>query len=302
MSSPNAPFAPPDPAKLAPPPPPTYSAERRRRRWLPWVIVLGVVLLLGLAVAAIIGVATTIAASMSPAGEPLVIGESGPPTAAPLECPDRCFSESVIAATLIDDLELDALGITEHDFPWGTYDPTTADEAFRSTAAYWAGNDGAPDACVFALGDSPSVVDLVSDDGSADRIEYTGEHATSDINTTLEQTVRIFPDAASATGQMNTLYDQILDCPEISVGPRDERYTAEVTLAPALDLPAHVAGVGWVRTGDRGDRWRAYVFDLQIGNLVVRTRLMTDGSFSETDYRAFVEEYALRLEALEPAG
>ena len=271
------------------------------RRWLPWVIVLGVLLVIALLVVALASVVTGIRDNRAPQGAPLVAGDTGVPSAEPLDCADPCFTASDIEATVISDTTLDEFGLVQHDFPWGTYDATTADELYRSMTATWAAQNGEPNSCVFALGNAPSVVDLVSDEGVLDQIEFTGEHADADVTTTLDQSIRIFPDTASATSYMSALYSQIEGCPEISIGSERERYTAQITGAPALTLPTTVASVGWVRTGDPGPRWRAYVFDLQHGNLVVRVRMLTDGSTSEEAFRAFVEDYAYRFSLIEPA-
>ena len=295
MTSPSADPLQPYPSSQQLPTPP------KPRRWLPWVIVLGILLVITLLVVALVSVVTGLRENRTSQGAPLVAGDTGIPTAELLDCIDPCFTASDIEATVLSETTLDTFGLTQHGFPWGTYDATTADELYRSMTASWAANDGEPDTCVFALGNSPSVIDLVSDDGVLDHIEFTGEHADADITTTLDQSIRIFPDAASAASHMSTLYDQIEGCPEISIGSERERYTAQITGAPGLTLPGTVAGVGWVRTGDPGPRWRAYVFDLQLGNLVVRTRMLTDGSTSEQAFRAFVEDYAYRLSLIEPS-
>lgn len=274
----------------------------KRRRWLPWVIVLGILLVIALLIVALGSVVNSIRANRAPQGAPLVAGDTGYPNAEALECDDPCFTEADIEATVLSESTLDTFGLTQHDFPWGTYDATTADELYRAMTANWAANDGEPNACVFALGNSPSVVDLISDDGVLDQIEFTGEHADADVTSTLDQSIRVFPDTASAEAYMTTLYNQIEGCPEISIGSERERYTAQITGAPALTLPSTVASVGWVRTGDPGPRWRAYVFDLQRGNLVVRTRLLTDGSISEEAFRAFVEDYAYQFSLVEPSA
>lgn len=301
MSDPNLPFAPPSTPPPLPQAAPVWQAPRRKRSWLPWVISISVLLVITLLVAALGGIVNSLSARFSFEGDPLVEGQSGLPfPRVELTCESACFDEADIEATVLSETTLDALGLTQHDFPWGTYDPTTADERHRALTANWAANDGSPNQCVFVIGDTPAVVNLVSDDGVLDPIEYTGQHASSDITSTLEQSVRVFSDDSAAWYHMEHLWYQIDACTEITMGAGSEVYTAIVTPAPALELPDDISVLGWVRTGDPGVRWRAYVFEMRRGNLVVRTRLMTDGSISEEAFRTFIEDYALQLEAIEP--
>lgn len=291
-----------DPSPMLPHATPPAPASSKTRRWMPWAIATAILLVIGSIALALGAVMNAAAPARDPSGDPLVVGDPGFHHAAILECADPCFDEADIAATVLSDATLDALGLTQHDSPWGTNNATTPAKALRATTASWAADDGAPDACVFVLGTSPSVVDLESDQGLQDPIEFTGEHAASNSSSTLDQSIRIFPDTASAMGYMSRLNYQVAGCDEISTGSPAERQTAQVTAAPQLGLPEDVASVGWVRTGETGPQWRAYVFDMQRGNLIVRTSLSTDGSISELDFRAFVEKYAIQFASIAPAG
>lgn len=276
------------------------SAPTRIRWWIPVVIVASVLLGLGLIGGGLAAVVSLISLSSSRTSQPLAEGDAGEPRAAePLECPSACFDSSSIGDAVILETELNAVGLTQHDFPWGTYDPTSAGEMYRSAAASWRANDGSPDRCFFALGNSPAATVIDENEAAKnDEIQFTGEHADEDVRTTLDQSMRLFPRSADAMNYLTELHEQIGQCGLIEIGSPNERYSAEITPAPALSLPDSVAATGWVRTGDRGHRWRAYVVDLQRGNLVVRVRVLTDGAMTELDYRALVERYAEQLAAL----
>ncbi len=295
-------FVPPQPPPPFGPPAPTFSvAPRPRRRWLPWVIIGGVVFLVLLGTVLVASITTIVGAAQGTQGDPLVPGEPGPTTAQkPLECPTSCFVSDDIAQTIIDPFTLDAIGgLNVSLYDWGTYDPSTAGQLHRSNIPGWANMEGSPDACFFAPGNSPA--SFYDSDDSMDEIQWTGTETTVDKTSTFDQSTRLFPGTAGATAYMADLADQISRCNIISVGSGRDLYTATITPAPQLSVPDSVAAVGWVRTGDRGPRWRAYVFDLQRGNLVVRTRLITDGSISEKDFRDAVTAVSQQLYVMEPA-
>jgi hypothetical protein len=278
---------------------------RRRRLWIPLTIIGAIVVIAALVAAAIFAINTLAARGFGTPSfsQPLETGAPQWPTPIKqLECEGPCFTTDDIAATVMSDEDLDYFGLTKHDFPWGTYDPITADSAYRNAIASWTASEGKPDECIFAVGASPSVIDLSSDKGVLDEIQYTGDHATEDVSTSIDQSVRVFSDTASATAYLTTLQSQISACSEITVGTGVHTYSAAITPAPALNLREDETSIGWVRTGDPGQRWRAYVYDMQRGNLVVRTRMLTDGSYYESEFRDFVEYYAFQLEDIVPAG
>lgn len=277
-------------------------APRKHRWWIPVVISVSALLVIGGMVGVVFAAFSLVRSSGHGSNQALISGEPGEPrAAAPLECPPSCFDDSSIEAAVMSDSDLDAFGITQHDYPWGTYDPTTAGEIYRSGAADWKANDGTPNQCIFALSNSPASIALDGAEATnQDEIQFTGSHADEGVKTTLDQSMRIFPTSADAEAYLLKLKEQIADCDLIEIGPVSDRYSAEITPVPALSLPDSIAATGWVRTGDPGPRWRAYVTDLQRGNLVVRLRLLTDGSMTEADYLALVEQYAGQLGGLAP--
>jgi hypothetical protein len=306
-SAPSAPWA----APTAPAAPALVTESqlaaqpRRRRLWIPLTIIGGILVIVALVAAAVFAVSTLAARGFGTPSfsQPLETGAPQWPTPIKqLTCDGPCFTTEDIAATVMSDEDLDYFGLTKHDFPWGTYDPITADSAYRDAVASWKGHDGRPDECIFTLGASPSVIDVTSDKGVLDEIQYTGDHATDDLSTSIDQSVRVFPDTAAATAYLTTLQSQINACTELTVGTGANTYTAEISPAPALNLREDEASIGWVRTGDPGPRWRAYIYDVQRGNLVVRTRMLTDGGYYESEFRDFVEYYAFQLDDIVPAG
>jgi hypothetical protein len=284
---------------------PSAPPVRRRRRWIPFAIVGGILLFVAIVVGGIFAVRSIVVNGLNSSqfNQPLVTGAPQVATAkSAMECDGACFTTADIEATVLSESTLDDFGITKHDYPWGTYDPTTPDALYRNTMADWKANSGSPDSCIFALGNSPAVIDVESDKGVSDDIEFTGTHASDDVSTIVDQSVRLFPDTVSATAYLTKLASQIDSCSVISIGEGKNFSSAEITPAPQLDVWGDMAAVGWVRTGDFGPRWRAYVFDIQRGNLVVRTRMITDGSYYESEFRDFVFLYTFQLEKVTPTG
>lgn len=281
-----------------PAPPP-----RPRRRWVLPVVIISAVVLVGLIVLAAFTIATFLQdrLGLNAPDQPLVAGDTGSAEAIdPLICPDACFTEALIEGTLPLEADLKILGVSETTYPFGTYDPGTAGELFRSDSAGWEKYDGEPDSCFFGPANSPVAASLeTGDPESTDLIYFLGTHEDVRLFNTFDQAARIFPDTASATAYMTELARNIDDCTRIEIGPPSDRYDAEIDRAVAPTVPDAVAAVGWIRTGDPGIRWRAYVIDLQYGNLVVRNRLLTDGTIREVEFREFVETYAEQLAALE---
>jgi hypothetical protein len=284
---------------------PSVPPAPRRRRWVVPVIVVSSLVVVSLVVVSILGLVSLVTGALSASGpdQPLVEGESGSPVAtSPLDCPQACFSSDSIDATLPGESAFAALGVADNTFPNGTYEPVAAGELHRRDATSWKSYDGTPDACFFAPTSAPyaSSLDTPAEE-SPDAVYFTGTHEDTDLLNSLDQAVRVFADSASAESYLADLARNIGDCEVIEIGPPNDRYSAEIFPAPALDLPETIAGVGWIRVGDPGIRWRAYTFDLQRGNLVIRTRLLTDGSITEQEFRSFVEEYSEQVAALEPA-
>lgn len=261
-----------------------------------------VLVIIGIAVTGLVLIITRVTGGPAAPDQPLVSGEPGSPVAvSPLVCETQCFNNSSVGYMSVSQDGLDELGITDNTEPWGTFDPTTAGQLFRAAKPGWESNDGSPDECFFVPGNSPLAASLASGDPeSDDAVHFIGTEDSPDKSSTLDQAVRVFADSASAEAYMAEEADQISQCDVVSIGGPAERYSAEVTPAAALEVPDAVAAIGWVRTGDPGPRWRAYVFDVQYGNLIVRTRLLTDGTNTEQQFRGLVEELAKNVVTTPP--
>jgi hypothetical protein len=265
------------------------------------VVIVSVVVVLALIVTAAVGLVLLVRNGLGPAppDQPLLGGAPGSPVAIqPLVCETACFTDASVPATLARESEIAQLGVTDTTEPAGTFDPVTAEQLVRSAAADWEAYDGAPDACFFAPASSPVGATLTFDADSDDAIHFTGTHQDEARYEMFDQAVRVFPDSATAEAYMSALSESIDACHVITIGPPEDRYSAEISPAPALDPDPATAAVGWVRTGDPGPRWRAYVFDVQFGNLVVRSRMLTDGRVTEQEFRSYVEGYSAQLAAL----
>jgi hypothetical protein len=267
------------------------------------VVISSVVVGVGIVALVLVGLYLLISSRFGPQApdQPLATGAPGSPLAEePLDCVTACFTEESIPGTLAFEAELYPLGLTEDTFPSGTYDPAPVQALVRASSADWATYDGEPDVCSFAVQNSPFGATLTSDAGNEDMIYFTGTHQDEDLLDSFDQSVRIFPDTVSATGYMTALASSIDDCDVVTIGPPSDRYSATITPAPALHVDPGTAAVGWVRTGVPGLRWRAYVFDVQYGNLVARTRLLTDGEIREKQFRDLVSRFTDQLSSLEP--
>ena len=269
-----------------------------RRRWLPWVIIGGVLVVL-VALAMLVSVAVGIVQSRLAPDQPLLTGEQASGIAAqPLECSGSCFDSEDIPSTQIGLEDVAEFGIDATPFPWGTYDSITAGALKRQSLANWTGSDSGPDSCFFVPTNAP--LSFSDNEESEDLIDWTGTLANAEKSNALDQSVRFFADSTTASEYLVELRSHVEDCDSVSTGSGRNFYSADVSPAPELDLPDSVTGIGWIRTGDPGLRWRSYVVDLQRGNLVVRTRLLTDGSIREAEFRQLVEDLAVQLEEIEP--
>lgn len=258
--------------------------------------------------AGVIGLVVVVVLAISQLGsidepdQPLQIGAPASPIAEePLQCPPACFTEESIPQTLAYEGAFVELGLPDDAYPYGTYEPTTTGELFRRDASSWADNNAQPDACFFVPSSAPYASSILSADSrSPDPIYFTGTHLDAARVDGIDQAVRLFPDSESAEAYLADLADNINECTNVQFGPANDRYTATVNAASAIGTPASVASAGWIRTGVPGQRWRAYNFDLQRGNMVVRIRLLTDGTILESEFRRFVQFYAAQLGAIEP--
>ncbi|NYF11268.1 hypothetical protein HDC94_002424 [Leifsonia sp. AK011] len=234
-------------------------------------------------------------------GQPLVQGTASASEAeSPIVCPDECYDSQSVRLLTMGDADFRKLGVAELAEVPPNFTPITVGSVYDRENEDWTSSEGSPDNCFFFQASAAygSVMDaaLSSDD---DEVYYLGTH-TGDRAAFADQSVRLFDSTEAASAYLAELQETIDGCSRVEIGPRDDRFTAAITPAPALDVPETIAAVGWVHTADPGTRWRAYVFDLQAANAVVRIRLVTDGAISEKRFRTAVETYMFQLELNKP--
>lgn len=230
-------------------------------------------------------------------GDPLVTGDEASPLAdEPMDC-GGCFSDPYLQSMVIDRSELLALKLTETDYAW---DPTPY--AYESEATYyansWHDSAGAPDSCYATFPSAPVAREpegRVERDGSS--IYYLGDYSDEEAWSTLSQSARLFTSDEEAVEFMTTVQSLVGGCSHYASSVSGTSWEADVTPAPALSVPSSVAAVGWVEVAPFS---RFYAFDVQRGNLVVRTTLTTADEISELEFRSLVEHVALQLESLTP--
>lgn len=274
-----------------------------RPAWLLPVLIGGSLVLL-VFVAGFIALVSFIASLAGSAGpfEELVEGDPGSPVAdAPLVCAVQCFTSDSVEEAIASDGMFRVIGVPDATFPNGTYEPVAVGELYRRDITGWTSYGGAPDQCFFVPASAPyaPAIDPAIEDNS-DLVHFLGTHEDADRLNSVEQAARVFPDSAAAEAYMAQLAGNIELCTTIALGPDSDRYSAQVDPAAELgSLPDSVAAIGWVRTGDPGIRWRSYTFMEQRGNLVMMSRLLTDGSISEVQFRSFALSAATVLGELE---
>jgi hypothetical protein len=216
----------------------------------------------------------------------------------PTECPDDCFTADVLEELVPDyRLYLDAdLSVVVDVL--GDYTPQPVSKDVVLSERLWKDEGGEPDACFFTYLSTPIAVELDSEVRSIDdRTWYLTSRETADKYGVITTSARIFPDTAAASAHLSEVSRLVAGCPEYEVGRAETYWTAELTPAPALDLPPTVAAAGWVEDSPFG---RFYVIDLQRGNLVVRTGLYTDGLITQEQSNDFSEKLALVLAEVDP--
>lgn len=285
-----------------PPPPPS-------RPWLIPVII-GSVLAAVVLIAGVVFAAVQIANLSRPAAvdavddddpgssrpDPLLEGDPGSPVAEePLPC-GACFGLADARDIELPEASYEALGLPVSDE--STYETTVGDEQTLNTK-WWRSDGGTPEECYYGYPNAPLFFtsDEHDDPGAnTDTIYYPEWHSDEDEYYYFTEAVRVFDDSTLATAYLAGIEAAIAGCPSLAFP--ESGYSAKVSAAPALDLPASVATYGWVESGGDG---RYYAFDLQRGNLVARLTLGSDGlGPSEQEFRALVEEYAALLAELEP--
>jgi hypothetical protein len=274
--------------------------------WAIALIVVGSVVLVGGIVAGAIALASLtrdviVAIPQVPVPDdeapPLVEGDVASPYAVtPMEC-GGCFGEEYLESTQIDRSELLELGLNKTPQPFSDYAYDADDEAGLFKQG-WREAGGAPGECFVTLPSSPisqGPEDEAKSDGS--QIWYTGSFTNDGEWSSLGQSVRMFVSDQEAVDYMLDLNDRIAGCTHYTSGEGDTYWEADVTPAPALTLPASVAAVGWVESAPYS---RYYSFDVQRGNMVIRTALFTDYGITEKEFRTLVEHVAEQLGAMTP--
>lgn len=304
---PSAPLPPPTgtPIGAAPsfPPPPPPS-----RPWLIPVIIGSVVVAVVL-VAGVLFAAVQIANLARPSAvdsgdgdpgftrpDPLLEGDPGSPVAEdPLPC-GACFGLADARDIQLPETGYEALGLDVSDE--STYEVTVGEEQTLNTK-WWRSDGGTPEECYFGYAKAPLFFASGEQDDPAantDMIYYPDWHSDEGEYYLVSEAVRIFDDSALATAFLAGVESAVAGCPSLSFP--EAGYSAAVSAAPALNVPASVAAYGWVESGGDG---RYYGFDLQRGNLVARLTLSSDGQGpSEQEFRDLVEEYAALLAELDP--
>jgi hypothetical protein len=223
----------------------------------------------------------------------LAQGDPGSPFAmTPLTCATACFGEDDLGATI-----LGADQFVDAEVPY-THPPevsTTAIDVQPVDLADWDDSGISPDECFVTWSESPIVEPagaVLAPDFVAPLTDHTG-----DADTRLVQSVRLFADSDAAEAYMTALFTGLASCPEWrTVSNGVER---PVFLAPALRTAPSVASYGFVV--EPQDDERRFVFDLQRGNMVVRSVLITSLSYDDQLFRELVREQADAMDALEPA-
>jgi|GEM_PF-1138847 len=232
--------------------------------------------------------------------ERLMAGQPGSPYAQqPLECDGPCFVEDDVAATVLDDSVFDTLGIAVSGEGWTPSSSARADDVFRYAKEDWVTYEGAPDSCFVTYPFGPVSYAYGSDENvPADPIHETVYKTDKKEYSMVQQSVRVFESTIAASTHMSTVATSVEGCANYQIGLGADLWSADVTAPPALDVPDSVAAVGWV---ENGRYYRYFSFDIQRGNLVVRTLIGTD-TVSEKRVRDFMENVAENLSTLEPSG
>lgn len=291
-------------AVVVPPPPPS-------RPWLIPVIVAGSLVVLALLAGAVFASVTLAdAVAQGPFGalgdddvedefgqmDSPLRGDPGTPIAAdPLTC-GACFNVAHAQMITFPSGSYAALGVPITD--GFTYETTVGADQVEKTG-WWVSDGGMPDACYFTVTQSPLYVAPGASDGADandDDVYYPDWHSDGEDYYLLTESFRVFDDTAQATAHLGDVEAAVGGCSSVSYP--DQGWSATVAAAPALELPSSVAAYGWSEGNAYG---RYYAVELQRGNLVARLVLSTDAyGATESEFRAFAEEYAAALAALEP--
>ncbi len=192
--------------------------------------------------------------------------------------------------------ELRAAGLVTTYTTRDDFAPGTVMTEYDFAVDDWTASEGAPDDCFFAYTQAPMALSLdTPPDHSNGSIEFIGEYGDSTGDSVLTQSARLFTTSQDAVNHMIALDSAMPGCSTYAT----TNWSASLTAAAAIDVPANVAAVGWIEQSPTG---RYYVMDLQRSNLVVRTSLFSIGVITEADFRSFVSEQAIRLAAIDGAS
>lgn len=231
---------------------------------------------------------------------PLAEGEPGSPAAvAPLRCDGPCFDQDSARLAIMDHGQFEDWGLPLAGQPWDpSLDRKTADVMIVQERDAFTGAGFSPAECFATWSEFP----FAEPEGApveADFVSPLTEHWSERYpNTVLMQSVRLFSDTVEAEEYMAFLTRSIDECPRYrdAVG-----YAADVvTHAPGLHPDDSMAAVGFVRSPQAGQR--IYVFDLQRGNMVIRSVAYSDGGLDGTDFRTLMMKQMLQMVELEPIG
>jgi hypothetical protein len=267
--------------------------------------VLAVLLIVGGLVVALALAASTVSETLDESAPgwrgdlPLVSGEPGASTPlAPVDCPDPCFSEVSVAKTLASSANLKALGTPDTTEEWGTYSTSNPATDWRYATEQWLDYKLGPDRCFFEILGSPVVSSYTTrPKNTTDTIHFIGSFANSSETTTVSQSLRLFQTSELAEEHMESLAGAISGCSSFK---DDAGSTSFVSAAPAISVPDSVAAVGWREDSEDWNRY--YVFDVQRGNMVLRTMIWSSGDVTERDFRKFIEATATQLSEIEPTS
>ncbi|MBO9627608.1 MAG: hypothetical protein J7484_14705 [Microbacterium sp.] len=284
---------------------------RRGLAWWGW-------LLIGLGAAAVLAVIAYIAligiglsayvnhsiAETSP-DQPFLIGDPQDPVAtAPLSCPSGCFDTTAFDEMAVDAADVAPLGPLEETDAPGSIDPGTVAQLVELTAETWTKQGGDAE-CAFVPSNAPYIAARTAPDAdSTDPLVWVQVwRSEAEV---LDISGRVFPSSDNAEGYLQDLHERVAACPwqdmEGVPAPGGDTSLVQITAQAAIPVPDDVAAVGWTREGTPGARWRAYVWDLQRGNVVLRVRVLTDGRILEQQVADFAATMAARLAAVEPRG
>ncbi len=312
--TPRIPVAPPPTAWAAPaaptvftPPPPEPPRRGLGGGAIAALITVGVVVFCG-AAAGVVGLATGFAAMVEESSllpvetRPLVDGDPGSPIAVdPLACADDvCFDASVFRRLTPTSGDLRRIGLTEQWGAFGDYATSTEQSEFINARDWWEEQEVTPEPCFITALERPLALTLSGGSSAPDDpIEILAEYGDESEYSYFAQSARLFGTTTEAAEHMQTFDDLLGECSVYSLTDEYGRHKTRVSPAPAIIVDDSVSALGWVEEWDFG---RYYAFDVQRGNVVVRTIVSTDGLVTEEDYRSYVEIVARELAALDTLG